>query len=102
MIANPVVYGDGGSIKFGTFRLEANGSPLSLYFGQAFNKYDIPFVIGMTWRDYVEQINVAGVLHIYGNIFYYEEEGMPFYAYPDGFGVDDVIIDGRAYNFNGS
>ena len=102
MIANPVVYGDGGSIKFGTFRLEANGSPLSLYFGQAFNKYDIPFVIGMTWRDYVEQINVAGVLHINGDVFYYEEEGMPFYAYPDGFGVDDVIIDGRAYNFNGS
>lgn len=102
MIVNPVVHGDGGSIKFGTFRLEANGSPLSLYFGTAFNKYDIPFVIGMTWRDYVEQINVAGVLHINGNIFYYYEEGMPFYAYPDGFGVDDVIIDGRAYNFNDS
>ncbi len=101
MIVNPVVYGGGGSIKFGTFRLEAYGSPLSLYFSTAFNKYDIPFVIGMTWRDYVEKINVAGVLHINGNAFYYYAEGMPFYVYPDGFGVDDVIIDGRTYNFNG-
>lgn len=101
MIANPVVYGSGESIKFGTFKLEANGSPLSVYFSNAVNKYDIPFVIGMTWRNYVEQINVAGVLHINGDIFYYEEEGMPFYAYPDNFTVDDVIIDRHTYNFVG-
>lgn len=37
---------------------------------------------------------------IYTEMFFYEEEGMPFYAYPDGFGVDDVIIDGHTYNFN--
>lgn len=101
MIVNPAICGTRENIKFGTFKLEANGEPLSVYFSNAVNKYDVPFVIGMTWRDYVEQINVAGVLHVERDLFYYEEEGMPFYAYPDNFTVDDAIIDGHTYNFVG-
>lgn len=99
MVINPIMGGgsSGGSMQRGTFRFTVAGSPLSIYSSSSVEPYPVPFIIGMTWREYVDLLNGGSFLDVSGDEVSYWEEGLPQYVYVIGVNPDDEIIDGHTY-----
>lgn len=97
MIINPNVSGGTMSTSIGTFRLRNTpNSFYSIYNGDASDNR-ISFVIGMTWAEYIEQINAGGFfVNTSGLVEIYISSAGTF-LWLDGVNTNDKIIDGGEY-----